>query len=65
MKNLHQTLIYATSQLISLAFVMSLIHIVKEERLGSFNNLSFPSGHTATAFSSAQFRFREYKDTNF
>src|SRR5690606_36506688 len=29
------------------------------------NNLSFPSGHTATAFSSAQFMFREYKDSHF
>jgi hypothetical protein len=60
-----RTIIYATSQLISAAFVVPLKHIVKEERPDSSNSLSFPSGHTATAFSSAQFMFREYKDTNF
>ncbi|MDA3614563.1 phosphatase PAP2 family protein [Polluticaenibacter yanchengensis] len=60
-----RTIIYATSQLISAAFVMPLKHIVKEERPNGANNLSFPSGHTATAFSSAQFMFREYKDSNF
>jgi membrane-associated phospholipid phosphatase len=37
----------------------------KEERPDQSNNLSFPSGHTAIAFASAQFMFREYKDTNF
>lgn len=60
-----RTIIYATSQLISAAFVVSLKHIVKEERPDGSNYLSFPSGHTATAFSSAQFMFREYKDSNF
>jgi membrane-associated phospholipid phosphatase len=60
-----RTIIYATSQLISAAFVVPLKHIVKEERPDGSNNLSFPSGHTATAFSSAQFMFREYKDNNF
>jgi len=60
-----RTIIYATSQLISAAFVVPLKHIVKEERPDGSNKLSFPSGHTATAFSSAQFMFREYKDTNF
>ena len=40
-------------------------HIVRGKRPDGSNNLSFPSGHTATAFSSAQFMFREYKDTNF
>ncbi len=60
-----RTIIYATSQLISAAFVLPLKHITKEERPYGSNNLSFPSGHTSTAFSSAQFMFREYKDTNF
>lgn len=60
-----RTIIYATSQLISAAFVLPLKHIVKEERPDGSNTQSFPSGHTATAFSSAQFMFREYKDTNF
>lgn len=60
-----RTVIYATSQLISAAFVVPLKYLVQEERPDGSNNLSFPSGHTATAFSSAQFMFREYKDTNF
>ncbi|PIF43692.1 PAP2 superfamily protein [Chryseobacterium sp. 52] len=60
-----RTIIYATSQLISAAFTLPLKHLVKEERPDQSNNLSFPSGHTAAAFSSAQFMFREYKDTNF
>lgn len=60
-----RTIIYATSQFISAAFVVPLKHVVKEERPDGSNTLSFPSGHTATAFSSAQFMFREYKDSNF
>lgn len=59
------TIIYATSQLISATFVVPLKHLAKEERPDGSNNQSFPSGHTATAFSSAQFMFREYKDNNF
>lgn len=60
-----RTVIYLTSQLISGAMVLPLKHIVKEIRPDSSNNLSFPSGHTATAFSSAQFMFHEYRDSNF
>ena len=59
-----RTIIYGTSQLISTAFVVPLKHFVKEERPDQSNNLSFPSGHTAAAFSSAHFLFREYKDEN-
>jgi membrane-associated phospholipid phosphatase len=50
-----RTIIYGTSQLLSAAFVMPLKYLVKEERPDGSNSLSFPSGHTATAFSSAQF----------
>ncbi|UEQ77400.1 phosphatase PAP2 family protein [Chryseobacterium arthrosphaerae] len=60
-----RTIIYASSQLIVAAFTMPLKYIVKEERPDGSNTLSFPSGHSATAFSSAQFMFREYKDTHF
>ncbi len=60
-----RTIIYATSQIITMAIVVPLKHIVHEERPDGSNFLSFPSGHTAIAFSSAQFMFREYKDTNF
>jgi hypothetical protein len=60
-----RSIIYGTSLLISSAFTLPLKHITKEERPDGSNNLSFPSGHTAMAFASAQFMFREYKDTNF
>lgn len=60
-----RTIIYASSQLIVAAFTMPLKYLVKEERPDQSNTLSFPSGHSAAAFSSAQFMFREYKDTNF
>lgn len=60
-----RTIIYATSQLIAAALVTPIKHLVKEERPDSSNFLSFPSGHTTTAFSSAQFMYREYRDTNF
>ncbi|WP_233789243.1 phosphatase PAP2 family protein [Sphingobacterium sp. HMA12] len=60
-----RTVIYLTSQLISGAMVIPLKHLVKEVRPDSSDALSFPSGHTATAFSSAQFMYHEYRDTNF
>ena len=59
-----RTIIYGTSQLISAAIVLPLKHLVKEERPDGTNHLSFPSGHTTTAFSSAHFLFREYQDEN-
>jgi len=60
-----RTIIYVTSQLISAAFVVPLKFMTHEERPDGSNFQSFPSGHTAAAFSSAQFMFREYKDSNF
>lgn len=60
-----RTLIYATSQLIAASVVLPLKFITQEERPDGSNALSFPSGHTTTAFSSAQFLFREYRDTHF
>ena len=60
-----RSIIFITSQLLVGAAVTPLKHIVKETRPDGSNNLSFPSGHTATAFSNAQFMFREYKDTTF
>lgn len=60
-----RSIIYGTSMLITSAITVPLKHIVKEERPDESNKLSFPSGHTAIAFASAQFMFREYKDTNF
>ena len=60
-----RTIIFATSQIINTGLVMGLKHTVQEERPDGTNNLSFPSGHTANVFSTAQFMFREYQDSNF
>lgn len=59
-----RSIILGTSLLISSAILLPTKHLVKEERPDSSNNLSFPSGHTATAFATAQFMFREYQDEN-
>lgn len=59
-----RSFLYASSQVLAAAFVVPLKHIVQEKRPDGSNTQSFPSGHTTTAFSSAQFMYREYKDTN-
>lgn len=56
-------LIYAGSIAISGAFILPLKAITKEERPDFSGNDSFPSGHTAIAFASAEFLRQEYKDT--
>jgi len=60
-----RSIIYGTSLLLASAVIMPTKHLAKEERPDQSNRLSFPSGHTAFAFASAQFMYREYKDTNF
>jgi len=60
-----RSIIYGTSMLITSAITVPLKHIVKEERPDQSNRLSFPSGHTAVAFASAHFMYKEYNDTNF
>ena len=39
-------------------------NIAKEERPDQSDNLSFPSGHTATSFTNASLLYYEYKDSN-
>ncbi|HRF24889.1 MAG TPA: phosphatase PAP2 family protein [Chitinophagaceae bacterium] len=60
-----RSIIYAASQLIVAGITVPLKHLVKEERPDSSNFLSFPSGHTATAFSSAWFMYKEYHKNHF
>jgi membrane-associated phospholipid phosphatase len=60
-----QAIIYLSSQCISTLLVVPLKHATRERRPDARNSLSFPSGHTATAFSSAHFMFREYRDNRF
>lgn len=67
-KGLHnfkdRTIIYTASQLISAAIVTPAKNIIAEERPDGSNRKSFPSGHAATAFSTAHFMYREYRDYN-
>ena len=44
--------------------VKTMKHTFKEERPDGSNQFSFPSGHTATAFTNAAVIFYEYKDAN-
>jgi hypothetical protein len=44
--------------------VKTMKHTFKEERPDSSNHYSFPSGHTASAFTNAALLFYEYKDDN-
>jgi membrane-associated phospholipid phosphatase len=56
------TLMYAMSNGIANAIVMPVKRWTAERRPDSSDVLSFPSGHTATAFVSAEFLRQEYKD---
>lgn len=59
-----RTMLYLTSQIVMSAIVLPTKRLVRERRPDTSDMKSFPSGHTATAFSSAQFLYNEYKDTN-
>ncbi|RKE55667.1 phosphatase PAP2 family protein [Sphingobacterium detergens] len=59
-----RTLIYLTSQLISGAIVFPAKQFIAEERPDGSNKKSFPSGHAATAFATAHFMYKEYRDKN-
>lgn len=59
-----RTFIYASSQLIATAIVTPSKNWIGEMRPDGSNYKSFPSGHAATAFSTAHFMFREYHDRN-
>lgn len=57
--------ILALAMAINAAADLSVKYITREERPDQSNNLSFPSGHTSTAFALAQFMFEEYRGVNF
>ncbi|QBQ43035.1 phosphatase PAP2 family protein [Sphingobacterium psychroaquaticum] len=59
-----RSLLFLGSQAMAAAISIPLKLIVQEPRPDGSNNLSWPSGHTTTAFASAQFLFEEYKETN-
>ncbi|MGG7033947.1 MAG: phosphatase PAP2 family protein [Flavobacterium sp.] len=60
----HQTANFAIATGIMGTVVQTLKYTVKEERPDGSNNLSFPSAHTATAFTNASLLFYEFKDSN-
>lgn len=60
-----RTALLATSQLLTAAIVLPSKRIIGRERPDGSDNFSFPSGHAAVAFASAQFLFKEYRETNF
>jgi len=59
-----RSIVLGTSYLMMSASVLSLKTITKVERPDGSSTNSFPSGHTATAFSGAEFLWQEYKDVN-
>lgn len=59
-----RSIILATSYLLMAGSVTGLKDLTKIERPDGSANNSFPSGHTATAFSGAEYLWQEYKDVN-
>ncbi len=59
-----RSIILATSYLLMAGSVTGLKDLTEIERPDGSANNSFPSGHTATAFSGAEFLWQEYKDVN-
>lgn len=59
-----RSVIYAMSNLIMCGMVMGTKNLTQEWRPDRADRLSFPSGHTATAFAAAEFMRQEYKDVS-
>ena len=59
-----RTFLVASSYLLSTASVQTLKRTTKVMRPDESGYLSFPSGHTSTAFVGAHLLFKEYKDTS-
>ena len=59
-----RTLLVGTAVIIMGASVNATKYLTKIERPDHSNYLSFPSGHTATAFLGAHILFKEYKDVS-
>ncbi len=61
---LDRTMIYVLSNVIMNVTVSSIKIITHEQRPNGADYLSFPSGHTAEAFASAEFLMQEYKNVS-
>jgi len=57
-----RTFVVFTSHLIMAGSVQTVKMVTSVERPDGSNRLSFPSGHTATAFTGAHILFKEYQD---
>ena len=60
----HQTINIIVANAIGAAVFTTLKYTVKEERPDQSDDLSFPSGHTSIAFTTAALLYYEYKDSN-
>ena len=63
-KFVDRTIIYGIANLFVGIIVTPVKHLTAETRPDGSDNLSFPSGHTATAFAAAEFLREEYKDVS-
>lgn len=61
---LDRSVIYVMANAFTNASVFALKGITKQQRPDGSSNNSFPSGHTAIAFASAEFMRQEYKDVS-
>ncbi|MDR2385736.1 MAG: phosphatase PAP2 family protein [Tannerella sp.] len=59
-----RTFVSATSYLLMTAVVRTMKQTINVQRPDSYDNYSFPSGHTATAFVGAHILSKEYKDVS-
>ncbi|MCW3465661.1 phosphatase PAP2 family protein [Chitinophaga nivalis] len=59
-----RTMILGISALITAGTIQGLKRITDEERPDGTNRMSFPSGHTATAFAAAEYLRQEYRDVS-
>ncbi|RFS19134.1 phosphatase PAP2 family protein [Chitinophaga silvatica] len=57
-----RTILLGLSALITTGTVIGVKNLSNEQRPNQQDYLSFPSGHTATAFAAAEFMWQEYKD---
>jgi membrane-associated phospholipid phosphatase len=60
----HQTINMAIANVMAVSVSEIIKRTVKEERPDQSDDLSFPSGHTAIAFTNASLLYYEYKDSN-
>lgn len=61
----HRTVDVVTANALSYALVTVIKNSVKSTRPDGSDQLSFPSGHTAIAFTNAALLYQEYKDADF